>query len=115
MARPDPLMKILFLARHFTYFRNFESVLRDLASRGHQLHLAVEQDESLGGTKLVQSLLDEFPNVTAGVLPNALKTIGRGRRRASGSASITCAISIRSSTGHTSSANVREDARQGGS
>ena len=62
-------MKILFLARHFTYFRNFESVLRDLASRGHQLHLAVEQDESLGGTKLVQSLLDEFPNVTACVLP----------------------------------------------
>jgi hypothetical protein len=62
-------MKILFLARHFTYFRNFESVLRELASRGHQLHLAVEQDESLGGTKLVQSLLDQFPNVTAGVLP----------------------------------------------
>ena len=62
-------MKILFLARHFTYFRNFESVLRELASRGHQLHLAVEQDESLGGTKLVHSLLDTFPNVTAGVLP----------------------------------------------
>jgi hypothetical protein len=62
-------MKILFLARHFTYFRNFESVLRQLASRGHQLHLAVEQDESLGGTKLVQSLVDAFPNVTAGVLP----------------------------------------------
>ena len=63
-------MKILFLGRHFTYFRNFESVLRELASRGHQLHLAVEQDESLGGTKLVQSLLDEFPNVTAGALPD---------------------------------------------
>ena len=62
-------MKILFLARHFTYFRNFESVLRELASRGHQLHLAVEQDESLGGTKLVHSLVDAFPNVTAGVLP----------------------------------------------
>jgi len=62
-------MKILFLARHFTYFRNFESVLRELASRGHQLHLAVEQDESLGGTKLVHSLIDAFPNVTAGVLP----------------------------------------------
>jgi hypothetical protein len=63
-------MKILFLGRHFTYFRNFESVLRELASRGHELHLAVEQDESLGGTKLVQSLVDGFPNVTAGVLPD---------------------------------------------
>ena len=62
-------MKILFIARHFTYFRNFESVLRELASRGHALHLAVEQDESLGGTKLVQSLVHECPNVTAGVLP----------------------------------------------
>jgi hypothetical protein len=62
-------MRILFLGRHFTYFRNFESVLRDLASRGHQLHLAVEQDESLGGSKLVQSLVAEFPNVTAGLLP----------------------------------------------
>jgi len=65
-------MKILFLGRHFTYFRNFESVLRELASRGHQLHLAVEQDESLGGTKLVHSLVDAFPNVTAGVLPERL-------------------------------------------
>jgi hypothetical protein len=63
-------MKILFLGRHFTYFRNFESVLRELASRGHELHLAVEQNESLGGTKLVHSLLDAFPNVTAGVLPD---------------------------------------------
>jgi len=62
-------MKVLFLGRHFTYFRNFESVLRELASRGHHLHLAVEQDESLGGTKLVRSLVDAFPNVTAGVLP----------------------------------------------
>jgi hypothetical protein len=44
-------------------------VLRELASRGHQLHLAVEQDESLGGTKMVHSLVDAFPNVTAGVLP----------------------------------------------
>lgn len=63
-------MKILFLGRHFTYFRNFESVLRELIAHGHQLHVAVEQDESLGGTKLVRSLVDEFPNVTAGVLPN---------------------------------------------
>ena len=64
-------MNILFLGRHFTYFRNFETVLRELASRGHQVHLAVEQDETLGGTKLVRSLVDEFPNVTAGPLPDS--------------------------------------------
>jgi hypothetical protein len=66
-------MKILFLARHFTYFRNFESVLHELASRGHQLHLAVEQDESLGGSKLVNALRERFPNVTAGVLPERVE------------------------------------------
>src|SRR5262252_2338509 len=62
-------MRILFLGRHYTYFRNFEGVLRELAARGHALHLAVEQDESLGGTKLVNGLTEEFANVTAGVLP----------------------------------------------
>src|SRR5215218_3185216 len=62
-------MKILFVGRHFTYFRNFDTVLRELASRGHQLHLAVEQDESQGGTRLVRALVDEFPNVSAGALP----------------------------------------------
>ena len=28
-------MKVLFIARHFTYFRNFESVIAALAERGH--------------------------------------------------------------------------------
>jgi len=62
-------MRILFLGRHYTYFRNFESVLRALASRGHQLHLAVEQDDALGGTKLIDGLVTEFPNITFGRLP----------------------------------------------
>jgi hypothetical protein len=70
MDRPeDEQMKILFLGRHFTYFRNFESVLHELAARDHQIHLAVEQDDSLGGTRLVRSLVEQYPNVTAGVLP----------------------------------------------
>jgi hypothetical protein len=34
-------MKILFLGWRYTYFRNFESVLQELAGRGHQVHLAV--------------------------------------------------------------------------
>jgi hypothetical protein len=37
-------VKLLFVARHFTYFRNFDSVLRLLAERGHTIHLAVERD-----------------------------------------------------------------------
>ena len=62
-------MKILFLGRHYTYFRNFESVLRGLASRGHAIHLAVERDESLGGLNMVEALAAEFPSITYGEAP----------------------------------------------
>ena len=33
-------MKILFFVRHPLYLRNYESVLRLLADRGHRIHLA---------------------------------------------------------------------------
>ncbi len=62
-------MKILFLGRHYTYFRNFESVLRGLAGRGHTIHLAVERDETLGGLSMVQTLAAEFPSMTHGEAP----------------------------------------------
>ena len=39
-------MKILFIARHFTYFRNFDSVITALAARGHQVHLSADRDEA---------------------------------------------------------------------
>ena len=62
-------MKILFFGRHFTYFRNFESVLRGLAERGHHIHLAADQDETKGGLQLVQTLAATYPNVTYGDAP----------------------------------------------
>jgi hypothetical protein len=62
-------VKILFFGRHFTYFRNFESVLRGLAERGHQLHLAADRDESVGGLQMVQSLAATYPNITYGEAP----------------------------------------------
>lgn len=62
-------MKILFFGRHFTYFRNFESVLRGLAERGHHIHLAADKDETLGGLNLVQTLAATYPNVTYGDAP----------------------------------------------
>ena len=62
-------MKILFLGRHYSYFRNFESVLRGLAERGHAIHLAVERDETLGGLSMVQALASEFPSITYGEAP----------------------------------------------
>ena len=64
-------MKILFVARHVTYFRNFDSVLALLASRGHDIHLAVERDETqgLGGVALIDRLTADHPSVTFGEAP----------------------------------------------
>lgn len=64
-------MKILFLGRHYTYFRNFESVVRELAARGHQVHLAVEREDPAGGggLALVEGLAAASPNVTHGEAP----------------------------------------------
>ena len=62
-------MKILFFGRRFTYFRNFDTVLRELASRGHVIHLAVER-ETDEGRRLVDGLVAEYPdNITVGVAP----------------------------------------------
>jgi hypothetical protein len=62
-------VKILFFGRHFTYFRNFESVLRGLAERGHHIHLAADRDEAVGGQQLVQTLAATYPNLTYGEAP----------------------------------------------
>jgi hypothetical protein len=61
-------MKILFFGRRFTYFRNFDSVLRELAARGHEIHLAVER-ETDEGRALVEGLMAERPNISVGTAP----------------------------------------------
>ena len=64
-------MKILFIARHFTYFRNYESVVAALAASGHQIHLAAERDEYLGGRALVERLAADHPAlVSFGWIPD---------------------------------------------
>ena len=63
-------MTILFIARHFTYFRNFESVVVSLAERGHRVHLAADREEAQGGRDLVDGLAARFPtHVTVGFAP----------------------------------------------
>jgi hypothetical protein len=62
-------MRILFIARHFTYFRNYESVIAELARRGHQLHLAAEREEDLGGREMVERLVREHGGVSLGWVP----------------------------------------------
>jgi hypothetical protein len=72
-------MTVLFVARHFTYFRNFESVVSAMAARGHRVHVAADREEALGGRELVDRLAARFPGqVTVGFTP--ILQWGRYRR-----------------------------------
>ena len=55
-------VKVVFIARHFTYFRNFESVITALAERGHSVHLAADREEALGGRELVDRVAARPPS-----------------------------------------------------
>ncbi len=75
-------MTVLFIARHFTYFRNFESVVVALAERGHRVHLAADREEASGGRDLVDRLALRFPSlVSVGFTP--ILNWGRYRRLSS--------------------------------
>jgi hypothetical protein len=63
-------MKILFLAAHHAYYRNFESAIAALAERGHAVHLAADEPESMGGQVLVERLSAKYPRVTHGFAPS---------------------------------------------
>jgi hypothetical protein len=63
-------MKVLFFAAHHAYYRNFESVVAALAERGHTVHLAADESESMGGQALVERLAARYPNVTFGFGPS---------------------------------------------
>jgi hypothetical protein len=52
-------MRILFLVRHYTYMRNFESAVLELTRRGHQVHVSADKWELLGGEQLVHRLAVE--------------------------------------------------------
>ena len=56
-------MKILFLARHYTYLRLFESAIEGLAVRGHEVVLAADRKEQIGGQAMIERLASRFPNV----------------------------------------------------
>jgi hypothetical protein len=67
-------LSILFVMKHPGYVRNFESVLRLLAGRGHQIHLAFQKEQRenqqvLGQTKLIEMLCRQYANVSRGPAP----------------------------------------------
>jgi len=62
-------MKILFLVRHFSYLRNFESAISLLASRGHAVHVSADREENLGGKEMVERLASQSDSITVGRTP----------------------------------------------
>jgi hypothetical protein len=64
-------MKILFCLLHYGYVRNFESVVRELAARGHHVHLAAERPgrDEAPALRAIESLARAYPNVTFGASP----------------------------------------------
>lgn len=63
-------MTIVFTALHFANFRNFESVIRTLAERGHRVHLLADEREEFGGQALAERLAAAHPGVTWGWAPS---------------------------------------------
>ena len=65
MDRPRPL-RILLSMRNFWYVRIFESVVRMLAARGHQIHLLIGHDPDPTGqwTPSADALVASSPNIT---------------------------------------------------
>ncbi|MBI3049005.1 MAG: hypothetical protein HYY76_11930 [Acidobacteria bacterium] len=54
-------MKLLFFARHWSYLRNFEAAIEDLARRGHRVHMAADVEESMGGRQMIERLVARYP------------------------------------------------------
>jgi hypothetical protein len=64
-------MKILFSATHFGFLRNFQSTIRLLAARGHELHLLAERTDAIDGRKMADLLAAEHPTITFELLPSS--------------------------------------------
>jgi hypothetical protein len=62
-------MRILFIARHYSYLRLFESAVDALAARGHEVVLAADREETLGGRQMVERIADRYPNVRLADVP----------------------------------------------
>jgi len=65
-------MRILFVAASPAYLLNFQSTLRSLAARGHELHVGLEREEQrlAGQREWVERLSAEYPGrVTYGPVP----------------------------------------------
>src|SRR3954449_6905475 len=68
---PLSRMNVLFIMKHPGSARNFESVVRLLAERGHHVHLAYEGPKGGAAQNLVARLERDLMGVTAGRAPKS--------------------------------------------
>src|ERR1041385_2840002 len=64
-------MKILFSATHFGFLRNFQSTIRVLAERGHELHVLAERSDTIAGQKMADFLSAGHPGLRFERLPTS--------------------------------------------
>ena len=64
-------MRILFSTSSFGFLRNFQSTVRLLAERGHEVHLYAERTDTVDGQKIADALAAEYPSVTIGMIPSS--------------------------------------------
>jgi len=57
-------MRIFLSVQHLGSFLVYEPVIREMAARGHQIHLAVSRAESLGWEKALENVLADHPHIT---------------------------------------------------
>jgi hypothetical protein len=57
-------VKIFFSMRHLGSLRLYESAIRELAARGHQIHLSLGRAEAHGWTAALEALAAEHPSVS---------------------------------------------------
>ncbi len=57
-------VKIFFSMRHLGSFRMYEPTIREMAARGHRVHLALGRAEALGWEKALHTLLADYPGIT---------------------------------------------------
>ena len=62
-------VRVLFSVRNPSYVRHYESVLRLLASRGHEVDLVTERPEHHSWTAPVERLAEEFPTIRLSLMP----------------------------------------------
>lgn len=65
-------MKIFFLLRHSGYLRNYETVVKLLADKGHQVHLGLFKIDDLYKLPQLEDLLSSSANITYEIYPRRL-------------------------------------------